>query len=97
MMKTVEIKRTLSKVSGKYKDRFTCWFEAGVDIEKEFDDARKHCGVVSPREVICDYTRGDAGAIITSSGGFDVEENNTRIECVRAYLLENGWKEEEEV
>lgn len=95
-METLETKRTLSKASGKYKDRFTCWFDAGVDIEKEIAEARNHCGVVSPMELICDYTQGDVGAIITSSGGFDVVENNMRLECVRTYLLKNGWKEEVE-
>jgi hypothetical protein len=67
--------------------QFTCWYSESVDMAKEILEAKKKCNTF---EILCVYAGGEHAATVRSLGAHD-EQNKSYLECVRTYLLKNGW------
>lgn len=67
--------------------QFSCWYGESVDMAKEILEAKKKCNTF---EILCVYANGEPSAIVRSLGAHD-DQNKSYLDCVRMYLLKNGW------
>lgn len=67
--------------------QFSCRYDESVDMRKEILEAKRNCNTF---DILCVYTEGESVAVVRILGAHD-DQNKSHIECVRMYLLENGW------
>jgi hypothetical protein len=92
-MEAQDVKRVLSQIKPDFNFHFSCWFDKGVDMDKEISEARMHCHV-RPNDVFCSMGEWNATII---GGEFHKKDNEKNVSCVRSYLLKHlGWMEGEE-
>jgi hypothetical protein len=87
-LKGKALDKTLSEIKQDTNGyQFSCWYGESVDMAKEILAAKRQCNTF---EILCIYTNGQPAALVRSLGAHDTQNKST-LECVRTYLLKNGW------
>lgn len=82
------LEKTLSEIKQDTNGyQFSCWYDESLDMAKEILEAKRKCNTF---DILCIYANKDTSAVIRSLGAHD-EQNKSYLDCVRDYLLKNGW------
>lgn len=84
--------RRLSPLTRLYnseaKYEFMCWFDEGLNVQDEVDDALAICG--KGNYITTTFLSGNTAVV--QAVGDSAEVNRSILECVRSFLLMHGWE-----